>query len=55
MIAFSAMFLKDIGEPEGKDIRGGVAAIVLAGLFFDYVQPYEAKEKVYLSFPPPRL
>lgn len=50
MIAFSAMFLKDIGEPEGKDIRGGVAAIVLAGLFFDYVQPYEAKEKVYLSF-----
>ena len=50
MIAFSAMFLKDIGEPDGKEIRGGVAAIILAGLFFDYVQPYAVKEKVYLSF-----
>lgn len=50
MIAFSAMFLKDIGRPEGKVVRNGVALIILVGLFFDYIQPYEAKEKVYLSF-----
>ena len=50
MIAFSAMFLKDIGEPEGKDIRGGVA---LTGT--DRLSEAAQSSRCTPEEPPPRL
>lgn len=50
MIAVAGMCIREMKETDVKAIKGAALAIVLSGLFIDYIRPYEMKEKTYLSF-----